>query len=79
MEKNYIPGTRPEWNRELPDEDNNSLVDKHGNNYDDGYNFDERDDEVTYDNLAKEQPFDPEEAKRRQEEVKQASTDENVA
>ncbi len=46
---------------------------------DNGYNFDERDDEITYDNLAEKQPFEPEEAKRRQEEAKQTSTDENAA
>ena len=78
-EKRFIPGTKPEWGRELPDEDDNSLLDKHGNNYDNGYNFDERDNEVTYDNLAKKQPFEPEEAKRRQEEAKQAFTNENAA
>lgn len=55
----YIPGTNPKWNRELPDEDDNSLVDKHGNNYDNGYNFDERDD-----NLPE---FDPEAAKKARE------------
>lgn len=73
--KNFIPGTRPEWGRELPDEDENSLVDKHGNNYDNGYNFDERDNEVTFDNLAEQQPFDPEAAKRRQEEESSAEND----
>lgn len=50
MEKrNYIPGTDPKWGRELPDGDLNSLVDKSGNSYDDGFNFDERDDEVEED------------------------------
>lgn len=43
-EKNFIPGTNPEWGRELPDGDLNSLVDKNGNVYDDGFNFDEKDD-----------------------------------
>ena len=42
MEKRFIPGTNPNWNRELSDEDVNSLVDAAGNNYDNGYNFDER-------------------------------------
>lgn len=40
-----IPGTNPGWNIELPDEDDNSLVDRHGRNHDDGFNFDERDDD----------------------------------
>lgn len=63
MEKRYIPGTNPKWNRELPDEDLNSLVDKNGNNYDNGYNFDEHDDE------EEEIPeFDPEAAKKAREE-----------
>ena len=42
MEKRFIPGTNPKWNRELPAEDYNSLVDDAGNSYDNGYNFDER-------------------------------------
>ena len=41
--KRFIPGTNPNWGRELPDEDYNSLVDNHGNNWDNGFNFDERD------------------------------------
>ena len=57
----YIPGTNPKWNRELPDEDDNSLVDKHGNNYDNGYNFDERDED---DDIPE---FDPEAAKKARE------------
>ena len=40
----FIPGTNPDWGRKLPDGDLNSLVDAGGNNYDDGFNFDERDD-----------------------------------
>ena len=44
-EKRPIPGTNPNWNRDLPDGFDNSLVDKAGNNYDNGWNFDERDDE----------------------------------
>ncbi len=43
--KRLFPGTNPDWDRELPDEDINSLVDKHGGRYDNGYNFDERDDD----------------------------------
>ena len=53
MEKRFIPGTNPNWNRELSDEDINSLVDANGNNYDNGYNFDEKDDHEE-DDLAKE-------------------------
>lgn len=55
MEK-FIPGTNPEWGRKLPKEDLNSLVDKNGHNYDDGFNFDERDDEVDdgFEELVKE-------------------------
>ena len=60
MEKRYIPGTNPKWGRELPDEDINSLVDKNGNNYNNDYNFDEKDDDV--------EEFDPEAAKKRREE-----------
>ena len=62
MEKRFIPGTNPKWGRELPDEDDNSLVDKNGNNWDNGYNFDERDDG---DDIPE---FDPEAAKRAREE-----------
>lgn len=40
-----IPGTNPNWNINLPDGDINSLVDNHGRNHDDGYNFDEKEDE----------------------------------
>ena len=42
-----IPHTNPDWNLELPDGDLNSLVDAHGTSHDDGYNFDEKDDEPT--------------------------------
>lgn len=56
-EKDYIPGTNPEWGRELPDGDLNSLVDKSGNSFDNGFNFDEKDDEPDY------PEFDPEKAK----------------
>lgn len=58
--KRYIPGSNPAWGRELPDEDSNSLVDKNGKNWDNGYNFDERDtepEETTYDDLANEVKF----------------------
>lgn len=42
-EKNFIPHTNPEWGLETPDGDLNSLVDKHGTNHDDGFNYDEKD------------------------------------
>ena len=45
-EKRFIPGTDPIWGRELPDDYSNSLTDKFGNNYDNGWNFDERGDEA---------------------------------
>lgn len=68
-EKNYIPGTNPNWDRELPDGDTNSLVDKNGNNYDNGYNFDEKDDDTP--------EFNPEAAeKARKEALKEAETQE---
>ena len=44
-EKKYVPGTNPAWWRELPDGYSNSMVDKAGNVYDNGWNFDENDDE----------------------------------
>ncbi|MBR5419177.1 hypothetical protein IK110_02930 [Candidatus Saccharibacteria bacterium] len=44
-EKRYIPGTNPEWGRELPEGYDNSLVDAGGNNYDNGWNFDEPSDD----------------------------------
>ena len=72
--KNFIPGTRPEWGRELPDEDDNSLVDKRGNNYDNKYNFDERNDE---DEAEEEPQFDPEAAKRRYEAAKKAQAEQD--
>ena len=68
-EKNHIPGTRPDWGRELPDGDDNSLVDKHGNNWDNGYNFDEKDDEKEDDTPE----FDPEAAKKAREEAEKES------
>lgn len=42
-EKRTIPGTRSNWDRFLPDDYENSLVDRYGNNYDNGWNFDETD------------------------------------
>ena len=54
-EKEYIPHTNPNWNLELPDGDSNSLVDKHGTSHDDGYNFDEKDDEGDYETTAEKQ------------------------
>ena len=47
-EKKYIPHTSPDWHLELPEGMSNSLVSKDGQNHDDGYNFDERDDEETH-------------------------------
>lgn len=44
---NFLPGTNPEWGRKLPDGDLNSLVDAAGNNYDNGYNFDEKEDDIS--------------------------------
>ncbi len=41
-----IPGTSPDWNRNLPEGYSNSLVDENGNNYDNGYNFDEKNDDA---------------------------------
>ena len=70
-EKRYIPGTNPEWERELPEGYSNSLVDKNGKNWDNGYNFDERDDDdekTTFDDLGK-VPFDPKAAEKLKEEV----------
>ena len=45
-EKRFIPGTNPKWGRELPDNRDNSLVDKYGENWNNPYNFDERNDDV---------------------------------
>ena len=47
----FIPGTNPDWDRKLPDGDLNSLVDANGENYDNGFNFDEKDDDVPEFNL----------------------------
>ena len=57
-----IPGTKPEWNRDLPDGDSNSLVDRNGENYDNGNNFDEKiDDDAdssSFQSLTKLEPFE---------------------
>ena len=75
-EKRYIPGTNPEWGQELPEGMTNSLVNKYGKNREDGYNFDEWDEEeqeadpegkTTYDNLKSQVEFDPEAAKKARE------------
>ena len=64
MSNGNIPGTNPEWNLELPDGDLNSLVTKDGRNYDNGWNYDEKDDEEDEDIPE----FDPEAAKKAREE-----------
>lgn len=74
-EKRHIPGSKPEWNLELPDGDLNSLVTKDGKVWDgnEGWNYDEKDDnqkaETSYDNLGEEVKFDPEGAEERQREA----------
>lgn len=60
-EKEFIPGSKPDYNLELPDGDVNSLVAKSGKNWDNGYNFDEED---------LEDDFDPEAAQKAREERK---------
>ncbi len=67
--KEFIPHTNPDWNLELPDGDLNSLVSKNGENHDDGYNFDEKDD----DNSSDIPEFDLEAARKAREEAKKAS------
>ena len=66
-EKDFIPGTNPAWGRELPDNDLNSLVDKNGNSYDDGYHFVEKDDDPDTENSTENDypDFDPESARQR--------------
>ncbi len=59
-EKEFIPGSKPDYNLELPDGDVNSLVAKSGKNWDNGYNFDEKEEP--------EDDFDPEAAKKAKEE-----------
>ena len=44
-DKKRLPGTNPDWDRLLPERRANSLVDKFGFPYDNGYNFDEPNDE----------------------------------
>lgn len=66
-----IPDTNPSWGRKLPDGDLNSLVDANGNNYDNGSNFDEKENDIP--------EFNPEEAERKAElarEFKNLSPDE---
>ena len=69
MSEKYIPNTNPDWGLELPEEYDNSLVDAHGRNHDDGYNFDEKDDhyEERMDDEQKIPPFDPEAAQKARE------------
>ena len=47
-----IPGTNPAWDRNLPDGYSNSLVDENGNSYDNGFNFDEKEDGSDWDEVA---------------------------
>lgn len=70
--KNYIPGTNPAWGYEIPDGYSNSMTDESGRSVDTGWNYDEKDDELsdeeremfkTYEKLADECPFDPEVAR----------------
>lgn len=71
-EKRFVPGSNPDWNLELPDGDDNSLVTKDGKNWDNGYNFDEKDDDEK-DTLEE---FDPVVAqKAREEATKENSQD----
>lgn len=70
MPKNAnIPGTNPDWNLELPDGDLNSLVAKDGQPWDNGYNFDEKDDEAEETPAEDTPSFDPEAAKKAREEA----------
>ena len=52
MVSERIPGTNPKWDRNLPEGYTNSLVDENGNSYDNGFNFDEKDDDG-WDEVAK--------------------------
>lgn len=65
-EKQYIPHTNPDWGLELPEGYDNSLVDANGRNHDDGYNFDEKDDDE-----EKIPPFDPESAEKAREKARE--------
>ena len=49
-EKRHLPDSDPRWNLELPDGYTNSLVTKNGKAWNNGHNFDEKDDEFTKDN-----------------------------
>lgn len=65
--KRFLPNSNPSWGRELPDDFVNSLVDKGGKNWDNGYNYDDIDDhaeEMSFDDLAKDVKFDQEAAAR---------------
>lgn len=50
-----MPGTNPEWGMELPDNLDNSLVDKNGKPWDNGCNFGEKNDDKEEQNQAPEQ------------------------
>ncbi len=68
----YIPGTNPKWGRNLPEGYNNSLVDSNGENWDNGFNFDEKDDGSEINE------FNPEAAKKaREEALRQAHSEQN--
>ena len=58
-EKRPIPGSSSEWNLDLPEGMDNSLVDENGKSWDNGYNFDEKADD---DEEALGNPEKPEEA-----------------
>ena len=62
-EKRFVPGTNPEWGKELPDGYDNSLVDKAGNSWDNGWNFDEKSDDEKFGE------FDPEAAEKAKQEA----------
>ena len=44
-EKRYVSGTKSSWNFETPEGMTNSMVDRQGRNIDNGWNFDEWDEE----------------------------------
>ncbi|MBR3132101.1 hypothetical protein IKG33_01680 [Candidatus Saccharibacteria bacterium] len=71
-EKRFMPSSNPDWDLELPDGDDNSLVTKDGKSWDNGYNFDEKDD----DEKDTPEEFDPAAAqKAREEAIKEKSQD----
>ena len=70
MSEKHIPGSRPEWDLKLPDGYENSLVTEDGKNWDNGYNFDERDSGRNEDKKDVVSEFDAEKAKREYERVK---------